>query len=497
MVQAIRRLQRAVAELRGNTIASYMFPRTVVPTNPRHYQIYLDDGTNTASGAAGWRQYDGSSWVDLTSGGSGSDPTAIHDNVASEISAITEKTTPVGADMMLLEDSEDSNNKKMCQWTNLPKGLSHVNLGSFGTDDHTEYLLADGSRALTGALDLGASVKHLKLPAQAAEPGAPVTGDVYLDDGTNTESGGPALRYYDGAAWNDLSVGADFYLRVDGTNAMDAPIDFGTTAKLFNVAEQSAAPGSPATGDIYLDDGTNTNSGIPCLRHYNGAAWEDLTSFDYSALSQIVSIDATNDDFAIWDNDAAIYKTANINLIQAALVPIPDSYALVKGSTDGTKQMYIETDTNVSAGQIRILKMADAHIDLTPDTGTFASTAKGVTNGDTHDHSGGDGAQIDHGGLAGLADWDHTIHPKVYIGGSLQSSPMICVNIVAMGGASSKVVTLPHTYTGTATYAAFATSQHTAGSIYVTRVQKNSSSQITIYTSANLTGNVAWMTIGY
>lgn len=32
----------------------------------------------------------------------------------------------------------------------------------------------------------------------------------------------------------------------------------------------------------------------------------------------------------------------------------------------------------------------------------------GVTNGDTHDHSGGDGAQIDHGGLAGLADDDHT-----------------------------------------------------------------------------------------
>jgi hypothetical protein len=31
-----------------------------------------------------------------------------------------------------------------------------------------------------------------------------------------------------------------------------------------------------------------------------------------------------------------------------------------------------------------------------------------VTNGDTHDHSGGDGAQIDHGGLGGLADDDHS-----------------------------------------------------------------------------------------
>lgn len=31
-----------------------------------------------------------------------------------------------------------------------------------------------------------------------------------------------------------------------------------------------------------------------------------------------------------------------------------------------------------------------------------------VTNGDSHDHVGGDGAQVDHGGLAGLADDDHT-----------------------------------------------------------------------------------------
>jgi len=37
----------------------------------------------------------------------------------------------------------------------------------------------------------------------------------------------------------------------------------------------------------------------------------------------------------------------------------------------------------------------------------FAVAAKGVTNGDSHDHAAGDGAQIDHGGLAGLADDDH------------------------------------------------------------------------------------------
>ena len=39
----------------------------------------------------------------------------------------------------------------------------------------------------------------------------------------------------------------------------------------------------------------------------------------------------------------------------------------------------------------------------------YAPIAKGVTNGDSHDHSGGDGAQIDHAGLANLTTGDpHT-----------------------------------------------------------------------------------------
>lgn len=38
----------------------------------------------------------------------------------------------------------------------------------------------------------------------------------------------------------------------------------------------------------------------------------------------------------------------------------------------------------------------------------YAPIGAGVTNGDSHDHSGGDGAQIDHGGLGGLGDDDHS-----------------------------------------------------------------------------------------
>lgn len=60
--------------------------------------------------------------VQITNLPTGSDADAIHDNVASEISAITEKSTPVSADLLLIEDSADSNNKKRVQVGNLPGG---------------------------------------------------------------------------------------------------------------------------------------------------------------------------------------------------------------------------------------------------------------------------------------------------------------------------------------------------------------------------------------
>ena len=52
----------------------------------------------------------------------GTDSDAIHDNVSSEISAITAKGTPVGADFLIIEDSEDSNNKKSITVADLPNG---------------------------------------------------------------------------------------------------------------------------------------------------------------------------------------------------------------------------------------------------------------------------------------------------------------------------------------------------------------------------------------
>ena len=63
-------------------------------------------------------------------GDTGTDTDAIHDNVAAEISAIAEKTTIVAADMLVAEDSESSDAKKMVQVSNLFGCSEHIRLGA-------------------------------------------------------------------------------------------------------------------------------------------------------------------------------------------------------------------------------------------------------------------------------------------------------------------------------------------------------------------------------
>lgn len=76
----------------------------------------------------------------VTEIGGTSDADAIHDNVAGEIAAITEKATPVSADLLLIEDSADSNNKKKVQIGNLP------GVGAVGT---ITIIIDGGGSAIT------------------------------------------------------------------------------------------------------------------------------------------------------------------------------------------------------------------------------------------------------------------------------------------------------------------------------------------------------------
>ena len=59
-------------------------------------------------------------YIDVSSAGGGTDADAVHVNVASEISAITSKGTPTTSDFLLIEDAADSNNKKKITIGDIP-----------------------------------------------------------------------------------------------------------------------------------------------------------------------------------------------------------------------------------------------------------------------------------------------------------------------------------------------------------------------------------------
>ena len=65
----------------------------------------------------------------------GTDADAIHNNVASEISGITHKVTPVNGDFILIEDSADSNNKKYVLASNFLAGSGDVSASAVLADN--------------------------------------------------------------------------------------------------------------------------------------------------------------------------------------------------------------------------------------------------------------------------------------------------------------------------------------------------------------------------
>ncbi len=94
----------------------------------------------------------------------GADADAIHDNVAGEIAAITEKVSPVNADLVIIEDSADSNNKKRVQVGNLPGGGG----GGSGSYD----VIVDGVSPATVDAALALGHHRIRLSADVTEVGA-------------------------------------------------------------------------------------------------------------------------------------------------------------------------------------------------------------------------------------------------------------------------------------------------------------------------------------
>ena len=66
------------------------------------------------------------------------------------------------------------------------------------------------------------------------------------------------------------------YDRTAGTATLIAEVFEDFPSGQFMLTPQSAPPTPVGAGHIYLDDGTNTGTGTPAFRMYDGTAWVDL-----------------------------------------------------------------------------------------------------------------------------------------------------------------------------------------------------------------------------
>lgn len=107
---------------------------------------------------------------------------------------------------------------------------------------------------------------------------------------------------------------------------------------------------------------------------------------------------------------AAAWTSANPTLLfgERGIETDTGYVKLGDGTTAWNDLDYVATDVTVSA---HIASTSNPHSVTAEQVGALTSTAadlvyapiaKGVTNGDSHDHSGGDGAQIAYSGLSGL-----------------------------------------------------------------------------------------------
>lgn len=108
--------------------------------------------------------------------------------------------------------------------------------------------------------------------------------------------------------------------------------------------------------------------------------------------------------------DADLECTGNAQLPTICGDDQVDGELVLCGTSDVSKgQVTIDADLECNGDLCTQIKAA---IKAYCDT-LYAASGSSVTNGDSHDHSGGDGAQIDHGELSGLSDDDHSIYLKL------------------------------------------------------------------------------------
>ena len=313
-----------------------------------------------------------------------------------KISELASATTPLsGAE--LIEIVQSGTNKQVAASALIGAAGPEGDPGAPGADGLDGSDGADGRTVLSG-------------------PGAPssglgANGDFYIDTtdwdiygpktvgawGSGTSLVGPAgAPGADGLDGSDGAAGADGADGVDGRTVLS-----GTGAP---------SSGLGANGDFYIDTtdwdiyGPKTAGAWGAGTSLIGSSAANLATVAHAATSKTPPVDA--DELSLIDS-AASYGLKKLTWANLKATIWSSLGALIAGGTAKTTPVDgdgIAIADSAASSATKYLTLANLWTNLFKGKADalYAVIAKGVTNGDSHDHSGGDGAQIAYSGLSGL-----------------------------------------------------------------------------------------------
>jgi len=254
------------------------------------------------------------------------DTAAIHDNVVGEINAVTEKTTPVADDVIIIEDSNASYAKKRVKISNLPVGVDSDELIKISSNDTTaDYL----KTKLTTSLDTNSGYA---IELKEIDDGGNETLNIAFDQGKINHSQIYACGTYTHAQIDSHIINTN---NPHGVNKADVGLgnvhDYSQVRKLDSCTDEailrwdgtlghtvqdslatiddSGSINIP-TGQLYKINGaqhTHTEANISDLDHNDTYAIHDNIANEISALSEKTVVH-DNDLVIIEDSEAAYAK---------------------------------------------------------------------------------------------------------------------------------------------------------------------------------------------
>ncbi|WP_109852800.1 hypothetical protein [Aquimarina sp. AU58] len=372
----------------AKTIGVYRGPNTGNITN-------INPTTNNISFV-----YRGSDTGLISYGGNATDVNAIHSNVSNEVNSLTEKVTPIGADVLVIEDSADSNNKKKIQIANLPSSGGATNLtysnGVIQSDTGTDATIPSATNSVNG---LATSAQVTKLEGIETGATADQTG-AEIESALDTQLGNTDWKVagasFDGGtiAQNltlDDGVGSPPQIRLNGLSGAD-----NIRGSLFITNDvmtlQLANLTTPFTTGLVFSNtairatGNTFSLGTSSTRFVNGWFSGDITAANFKVeggtSSQFLKANGSVDNTAY----ATIPTITNYSASQNFFTSDINNSRNYTGAASNTWLLSTTVDTAANIGDTVWLSSSSASgtVAINPDTGiTILDSGNGLTLGPT------------------------------------------------------------------------------------------------------------------